>query len=123
MDDSTFAKERRREQRIAQENKLTFELMSDINSESYKGICHALTKDLSLSGMRLTSSTFLPVNSPLKINLSLPETQKLVKLFGVTRWVKTIYEDERYDCGLEFTDIAPESSMALIEHLFANRSH
>lgn len=123
MDDSAIAKERRRERRIAQENKLTFELMSDIDSECYKGICHAMTKDLSLNGMRMTSGTFLPVNSPVKINLSLSETQKLVKLFGVTRWVKTMYEDERYDCGLEFTEVTPESSMALIEHLFAHPSH
>jgi c-di-GMP-binding flagellar brake protein YcgR len=120
MDDSSFTKERRREQRIPQENKLTFELMSDIDSECYTGVCHAMTKDLSLNGMRMMSSTFLPVNSPLKINLSLPDTQKLVKLFGVTRWIKTIYENERYDCGLEFTDVAPESSMALIEHLYRN---
>ena len=123
MDSPAFTKERRKEQRIAQENKLTFELMSDVDSECYTGISHAVTKDLSLNGMRMMSSTFLPVNRPLKINLSLPDTQKLVKLFGVTRWIKTIFEDERYDCGLEFTDVTPESSMALIKHLYSNPPH
>jgi c-di-GMP-binding flagellar brake protein YcgR len=110
--------EKRREKRRAEENRVTLEVSSEGGRETGKKVCHAMTRDLSMGGMRISCGTFYPVNTPLKIRLRLGRSQKLIRLMGTIRWIRSLYENELFDFGLKFEDLSPEVSMALIEHLY-----
>lgn len=109
--------EKRKERRHKDDSEVMLESMLKEETSHGKKICHAVVHDLSLNGMRLESNTFFPVNSPLKINLSLSRLQNLIKLNGVIRWVNNKFENELFSCGIEFLDVSPENSLNLIGQL------
>lgn len=110
--------EKRRERRRREQNRVTLEIINEEGPESGKKICHAVTRDLSLGGMRISCNTFYPVNTPLKINLTLNRSRRLLRVMGTIRWIRSLFEDELFDFGLKFEDLSPEISMNLIEHLY-----
>lgn len=115
--------EKRRERRIADENSVTLEKVAEGTPNSEKKICFAVTRDLSMGGMRVSCNTFYPVKTAVKIHLKLNRTRKQVRMLGTIRWIRCIYENELFDFGLQFEEITPEISMALIEHLYGRSSH
>lgn len=117
------AVEKRRERRFPEENHVTLEMVTEGNSDPGKKICFAVTRDLSMGGMRLSCNTFYPVKTPLKVNLRLKRTRRLIRTRGTIRWVRSLYENELFDCGLQFDDVTPELSMILLEHLYGRSSH
>ena len=123
MGEASEAQEKRRERRKLEENNLTFEIISSYDVDPDHKICRALTKDLSMKGMRISTDKFFPVNSSVKINLSFSETHKLVRLYGIIKWIRSLYENELFDLGFEFVDVTHESNLALIEHLYSHHLH
>ncbi|MBI3318458.1 MAG: PilZ domain-containing protein [Candidatus Omnitrophica bacterium] len=67
-----------------------------------------LTQDLSASGVRLTSSAFLPKEERLVLLLHLPGVLKAVRMIGRVAWLRRHRFAESYDCGLQFIEITPE---------------
>ena len=83
-------------------------------------VCHALVQDISLGGLKVQCHDFVAVNTPVKINLPLPESRRYLNLHGKVRWVRSLFEGESYEYGLQFEDISPQNIQHLIEHLFGN---
>ena len=110
---------KRREKRIKEENKLICTIISCDKIFNQKKIFCTLTKDLSLGGVNIRTDTFLPVDTVLKMELPLTKMQKIVFLKGKVKWVKSLYDDEVFEMGLEFTDTPPNIITSLIGHLYA----
>ena len=110
---------KRREKRIKEENKLICEIVSDNKTLRCKKVFYTLTKDISLGGVNIRTDTFLPVDTVVKIELSLPKMQKLVCIKGRVKWAKSLYEDEVFEMGLEFVDTPPNVITSLIGHLYS----
>ena len=110
---------KRREKRIKEENKLICEIISCNSSLKHKKIFYTLTKDISLGGVNIRTDTFLPVDTVVKIELSLPKMHKVVCVKGRVKWVKSLYGDEVFELGLEFVDTPPDIITFLIGHLFS----
>lgn len=117
MTQSTIYYEKRKEKRYKDNNKVMLESLKREERAPGKKICHAVSQDLSLSGMKIECNTFFPVNSFLKINLSLSKLNQLIKLNGIIRWVKSKFENELFSCGIEFVNISPENNINLISHI------
>jgi c-di-GMP-binding flagellar brake protein YcgR len=110
--------EKRREKRIKKENKLIFEVFSTDRNLENKKIHYTLTKDISLGGVNIRTDTFLPVDTLVKIDLPLPKMHKIISVRGKVRWVKSLYDDEVFEVGLEFVDTPHEVITSLIGHLY-----
>ncbi|MDH4220988.1 MAG: PilZ domain-containing protein, partial [Candidatus Aminicenantes bacterium] len=106
--------EKRREKRIKKENKLIFEVFSTDRNLENKKIHYTLTKDISLGGVNIRTDTFLPVDTLVKIDLPLPKMHKIISVRGKVRWVKSLYDDEVFEVGLEFVDTPHEVITSLI---------
>lgn len=112
-------KEKRREKRKQEKQKVEFEVCKDTpsqkksNSEKFS----AVTEDLSLRGVKIKSSQYYPANTVLKIRLPLLKG-KSVYLRGKIRWVRSIKEEKKFDMGIEFTDTLPSEFITLMEHLY-----
>jgi c-di-GMP-binding flagellar brake protein YcgR len=111
--------EKRRDKRIKNENKLIFEIISCDSSLKNKKIFYTLTKDMSLGGVNIRTDTFLPVDTLVKIDLPLPKMHKMISVRGKVRWIKSLYEDEVFEVGLEFVDTPHDVITSLIGHLYA----
>jgi len=111
--------EKRRDKRIKNENKLIFEIISCDSSLKNKKIFYTLTKDMSLGGVNIRTDTFLPVDTLVKIDLPLPKMHKIISVRGKVRWIKSLYEDEVFEAGLEFVDTPHDVITSLIGHLYA----
>jgi c-di-GMP-binding flagellar brake protein YcgR len=113
--------ERRIDSRVPEENKVVIELLLDIQLPPEQKIFSALTKDISPGGARVMTNVALPVDSPVKVEIALPRRRKLIKATGKVRWSRSIYGEELFEMGVEFTEISLEDKMILLEHTYRKR--
>jgi len=110
-------KEKRKARRVKKESKITITVISEEAAPSNKTIIYHLTKDISSKGVKIQTNAFLPINTLLKIELSLTKPPRGIKAFGRVRWVKSRYADEKFEMGIEFVDTPKESIKALSKHI------
>jgi c-di-GMP-binding flagellar brake protein YcgR len=111
-------RERRRESRIKEEDKVAIELLTNGQTPADKSIINALTKDISPGGVRIMTNMLLPVNTLLKMEIVLSQRRRRVHTMGVVRWARSVYEEELFEMGIEFTQISSEDKMLLLEHTY-----
>jgi hypothetical protein len=109
--------EKRRAKRVKEKVKVTIKLASSDDELAGCNIIHDLTKDISLAGIRIQCKTFIPMNSLLKIELSLMRPDRTVTAFGRVRWIKSLYDDELFEMGIEFVDPSNEVIRILRRHI------
>ncbi|MFZ2053565.1 MAG: PilZ domain-containing protein [Candidatus Aminicenantales bacterium] len=114
-------RERRRESRINEEDKVVIELLTNGQTPEDKSIVNALTKDISPGGVRIMTNMLLPVNTLLKIEIVLSKRRRRVHTMGVVRWARSVYEEELFEMGIEFSQISPEDKMLLLEQTYRKR--
>ena len=112
-------KDKRRERRVKEEHKIIGEIVSDNKILKHKKVFYTLTKDISLGGVNIRTDTFLPIDTVVKIELSLPKTHKIVCVRGKVKWIKSLYDDEVFEIGLEFVDTPPNIITSLRGHLYS----
>ena len=105
--------EKRKATRIKEEYKITTTEISKDKLPSDEKIIYGLTKDISLSGLRIQSNTFFPINTLLKIELLLKNPSRLISAIGKVRWCTSCYDDELFEIGIEFVDISPDNITVL----------
>jgi c-di-GMP-binding flagellar brake protein YcgR len=116
-----LAREKRRDSRIDEEDKVLIELLTNGRPPADKTIINALTKDVSPGGVRLLTDVLLPVNTLLKMEIVLSQRRRQVHAMGVVRWAHSMYEEEMFEIGIEFTQISPDDKMLLLEHTYKKR--
>jgi c-di-GMP-binding flagellar brake protein YcgR len=114
--------ERRQERRVDEEDKVVIELLTDGQPPAEKTIISALTKDISPGGVRLTTNRRLPPNTLLKMEIVLSRRRRVIQVMGTVRWTRSLYEEELFETGIEFTRISPEDKMLLLEHTYKRKA-
>ena len=109
--------EYRRTKRVKEEAQVVIKLVPSETFTPDKTISYHLTKDISSTGLRILANTFLPINSTLKIELTLTKPPRLINAFGKVRWIKSRYADELFELGIEFVDTPEEHVTALKKHI------
>ncbi|MFC2164389.1 PilZ domain-containing protein [Acidobacteriota bacterium] len=111
-------KEKRREKRKSEENKVTISIVSKHKKQELSDNIYALTKDISMSGVKIWTDTDLQINTFLKIEMALAKSHRLISVIGKVKWIKQKYGNEVFEVGVEFVDTPPDRVMALLEHLY-----
>jgi c-di-GMP-binding flagellar brake protein YcgR len=111
-------KERRKDPRIGQENKVALNPLPDGRRRGAKDAACCLTRDVSMGGIRVITDAPLEVGSRVTVELTLTKSKTSVRAAAKVRWVKEIDGKKLYDMGLEFVEIAPEDELALIDHIY-----
>ena len=112
-------KNSRKEKRIDDENRVVIEYSMDGERSNKTKTINALTKDLSIGGARITTDMHFPSGTPLNITLALSKSRKIVKLKGEVKWVRSLYDDELFEMGVEFLHDMSKTVSALIGHLYS----
>lgn len=114
--------DRRRDSRVKEEDKVVIELLTNGQPPAEKTILNALTKDISPGGVRLTTNRLLPVNTLLKMEIVLSRRRRVVHAMGIVRWTRTVYDEDMFEIGIEFTQISPDDKMLLLEHTYKKKN-
>ena len=110
--------EKRKEKRVEEEIKVAIKLLPEDKYQHGKNVVYALTKDISSGGVKIVTDKLLPVDTLLKIELTLAKIRKLVEATAKVRWVNRLYDDDVFEMGLEFVDTPAKSVMLLLEYIY-----
>lgn len=108
--------EKRREKRLDEENKVVLHVRwnKDHEVQSF----YSFSRDISAGGLRIMTDSPLPVRTRLKMEIMLSDSKKIISGQVEVRWIKSLFEDEVYEMGLEFIDLDPQSKIFLMEHVY-----
>lgn len=116
-----MTEERRRETRKKEGHRITIETVpqdqSDAEKSTTKKISFSLTEDISLKGIKVISETFFPIDTLLKIELSLVELNERLDLQGKVKWIRS-HEEDLYEIGIEFIDVSSKHMQVLVDHMY-----
>lgn len=116
-----MTKERRREARKKEGNRVTIETVPQDQADTEKAttqrISFSLTEDISLKGIKVIADAFFPIDTLLKIELSLAEFHEPLVIQGKVKWIRS-HEEDLYEIGIEFIDAASKHMKALVDHMY-----
>lgn len=71
--------EKRRSKRLTEENEITIKVVSADKLPPSKKIIYHISKDISSTGARIRTNVFLPVDTVLKIELTLKNPPRMIE--------------------------------------------
>ena len=109
-------KERRKSKRKKEGNRVTIEPISEDKGLTGENNGFAITDDISLYGIKVMTEPYFPIDSLLKIDLSLAKAKKIVTMIGRVKWIKRI-GDNLNELGIEMVDATKDNIKILFEYL------
>ncbi|MFA5038766.1 MAG: PilZ domain-containing protein [Candidatus Omnitrophota bacterium] len=107
--------EKRQAQRIRVNLPVTFE---QLGGERYSG--RTVTRDLSVTGLRMNMSSFFPADTSFLLKLNFPEINRVIEGLAKIVWSQRISFSDQYQAGLHFADINPVFKKWLEEYVIVN---
>ena len=96
--------EKRIAPRLEEENEVIISLISSRKKLPKEKIIYDYIKDISVSGAKLQTNTFLPVDTLLMIEVTLKTLQQKIIAIVKVKWVKIIIDGKSYEVGMEFVN-------------------
>lgn len=106
--------ERRRASRLKEENEVIITVISNRKNLPKEKIPDNYSKDISVSGAKIQTNIFLPVDTILKIDFKLKTLERQITALGKVKWLQVLIEDKSYEAGVEFID-TPGKAIKKIE--------
>ncbi|HOU51591.1 MAG: PilZ domain-containing protein [Smithella sp.] len=94
--------ERRRERRLEDFNEITLSVISEEKYLPEDKIFYNYSRDISESGVRIYTDSFLPVDTLLRIEMKLKNFRHMITTPGKVKWVKIISSGGYCEAGVEF---------------------
>ena len=113
----------RQVERLNEENEITITILSELTNPPEKQIIYQYSKDISMSGTKIQGNVLLPVDTFLKIDLTLKNSKEMVTVFGKVIWNKVINEGESYEAGVDFVDTPDESIKKLEDYILSVKDY
>jgi len=110
--------ERRRAPRLAEKNEITITTLSRGEKSPEEKIIYNHSMDISVLGTRIKSNSFLPIDTLLKIDLTLKNpNQMMITAVGKVKWIKSLFADESYEAGIEFVHTPSNVTQQLANYI------
>jgi hypothetical protein len=109
--------EKRRERRLKDENEITIHIVPGGKKPLKEKFFYNYSKDISMSGARIQSHSFLPVETHLMIEMKLKTLHQMITVLGKVKWIKNIFGEEFYEEGVEFVNTPDEAIKKLGDYI------
>ena len=109
--------EKRRERRLKDENEITIHIVPGGKKPLKEKFFYNYSKDISMSGARIQSHSFLPIDTHLMIEMKLKTLQQMITVLGKVKWIKNIFGEEFYEEGVEFVNTPDEAIKKLGDYI------
>lgn len=108
---------RRRDKRFEEENKVVIECKNYQDPDKMNSIV-AFTKDISIGGSMILTDIFFPVDTTFKVTLTLSRSRQIVHMDAQVKWIRSVYEGDLFEMGVEFVHETPQTIANLFKHLY-----
>jgi c-di-GMP-binding flagellar brake protein YcgR len=115
-------KDRRRDVRIVEENKVVVSMMTGEVRPGTPTVYYSLTRDISMGGVRIMTVAPLEVGARVRLEIALARSRKRIRAIAEVRWVRELYDREVFDVGLQFVGLEPNAEFTLIDHIFGTKN-
>jgi len=109
--------EKRRAPRLKEDNEVTIIVVPGGKNSPKEKVIYDSSKDISVSGARIHAHILLPVNTLLRIDITLKTVHQMITVMGKVKWIKIIYDDESYEEGVEFVNTPDEAIKKLKDYI------
>jgi hypothetical protein len=109
--------EKRRERRLKDENEITIHIVPGGKKPLKEKFFYNYSKDISMSGARIQSHSFLPIDTHLMIEMKLKTLHQMITVLGKVKWIKNIFGEEFYEEGVEFVNTPDEAIKKLGDYI------
>lgn len=114
-------KDRRRDIRIVEENKVVLSLMTGKVRPGVPNVFYSLTRDISMGGLRIMTVAPLEIGARVRLDITLGRSRKRIRAVAEVRWVRDLYAREVFEVGLQFVELEPDAEFALMDHIFGGK--
>jgi hypothetical protein len=109
--------EKRIAPRLQEENEAVITIISKEKYLPKEKINYNFSKDISEFGIRIQANIFLPVNTQLKIKVTLKDPPQMITAFAKVKWIKRLSTIDFYEAGLEFVNTSNEMIQQLEDYI------
>jgi hypothetical protein len=109
-------REKRKEERLRDVNKITITVIDEEKLPGNKTF-HDQSDDISLSGAKIQSNIYLPVDTLVKIDLTLTTVHQHITTFGKVKWTRTIVKNKSYEAGVQFVNTTRKAAKKLQNYI------
>ena len=113
--------ELRKAQRLNEEHKITITIVSEVENLPKEKILYKFSKDISDSGIKIEGNVPLPVDTLLKIDLTLGRLHQTITAIGKVKWVEFNTEEGSFEAGVEFVDTSSEAIKEIEEYILSKQ--
>lgn len=110
---------RRKDKRFEQENRVNILFTPLEKALSGNETVEALTYNLSLSGAMIKTTKIFPVDSIIRAEIHLSDSQEIIRVDGQVKWVHEVEDEDRFAIGVEFLHEISNTVLSLIRHLYS----
>jgi hypothetical protein len=109
--------EKRKAPRLKEDNEVTIIVVSGRDPLPREKVIYNSCKDFSISGARINAHILLPVDTLLRIDITLKTVHQMITVMGKVKWIKIICDDESYEEGVEFVNTPDEAIKKLKDYI------
>ncbi|MCE5212941.1 MAG: PilZ domain-containing protein [Deltaproteobacteria bacterium] len=109
----------RKAERLTEENEIAITILSDVKNISGEKILYNYSKDISSTGTKIQGNVLLPLDTFLKIDLTLKNSKEKVTVFGKVKRTQVLTEGKSYEAGVEFVDTPAEAIKKLGDYILS----
>ena len=115
--------EKRIAPRLEEENEVTISVISSRKNLPKEKILYKFSKDISESGIKIQGNIPLPVDTLLKIDLTLEGLRQKVTAIGKVKWIEFNTEDGSFEAGVEFVDTSGEAIQKIEDYILSKQKY
>lgn len=113
-------REKRREPRRDDELSAEIETLSDETNLGPSRILYAQIKDISAGGVKILTSVYIPLDTPIKLKITLPRLGEAIGPIGKVVWGNPVGNSDLYEMGIKFESTQPEILYTLLEYIYTD---
>jgi hypothetical protein len=112
--------EKRKEPRRDDELPVEIEIMSDETNRGPTRVLYAQIKDISAGGVKIQTSVYIPLDTPIKLKIKLLKLDETIDPIGKVVWGNQVENSDMYEMGIAFEDTHPEILSTLLEYIYTD---
>ncbi|UCE41175.1 MAG: PilZ domain-containing protein [Candidatus Aminicenantes bacterium] len=111
--------EKRKEPRREDELPVEIEILSDETSLGPTRVLYAQIKDISAGGVKILTNIYIPLDTPIKLKITLSKLRETISPVGKIVWGNQIEDSDVYEMGIEFENTQPDILCTLLEYIYS----
>lgn len=112
--------EKRKDPRREDELPVEIEILSNETSLGPTRVLYAQIKDISAGGVKILTSIYIPLDTPIKLKITLSKLGETIGPIGKVVWGNMIEDSDLYEMGIEFESTQPEILCTLLEYIYTD---